>query len=243
MARLPDFLIIGAARCGTSSLFSNLLKHPRIRGPHLPRTSFSNEKEAHFFDKKIHRGFSLSWYENRFNDPGRDIVFFEATPNYLYHPAVPKLVKKHMAYAKFIVMLRNPVNRAWSHFYHWRSKCGWDVSVLKQKGHEIVKKGIYHEQLERWFEYFPRDKFLIIKSEVFYRNETPVIKECFNFLGLEKCDFDQKSITYWDPKREYLTARRTYDKPPNHIVGWLRNFYAPHNERLEKMLNREFGWD
>lgn len=239
MGRLPDFLIIGASRSGTSSLFSNLLKHPRTRGPNIG----GNGKEVHFFDKKINREYDLKWYKNRFRDPSADCVFFESTPNYLFVPIVPKLVFDCMPYAKFIVMLRNPVNRAWSHFFHWRNKCGWNTGILKQKGHDVVKKGIYWEQLERWFEYFDREQFLIIKSEEFYRSEKEVILRCFEFLGLEKFNFDKKSIIYWDPKRDYLVSRRKYDSPPPNIVNWLRNFYAPHNEKLEEMLDRKFNWD
>ena len=241
---LPDFLIIGAARCGTSSLFSNLLKHPRLRGPNLPLTRLRIEKECHFFDKKINnRKFGLAWYKKRFQDPCKDVVFFEATPNYLFIPKVPELIFRYMPNAKFIVMLRNPVDRAWSHFFHWQRKARWNESVLKVENHEIVKKGIYWEQLKQWFRFFDRKQFLIIRSEDFYQDEKAVIFECFEFLDLSKHNFDRKKITYWDPVRDYLVSKRSYRKPPANIVNWLQNFYAPHNRRLEKLLNRKFGWD
>lgn len=240
---LPDFLIIGAARCGTSSLFSNLLKHPRLRGPNLPLTRLKIEKECHFFDRKIRNPkFGLKWYKKCFRDPRADSIFFEATPNYLFVPNVPELVFECMPCAKFIVMLRDPVDRAWSHFYHWQKKAHWNESVLKMEDHEVVKKGIYWEQLERWFRFFNHKQFLIIRSEDFYRDEKTVILECFKFLGLSKHDFDRKTITYWDPARDYLISKRSYKKPSSDIVKWLRKFYAPHNARLEKLLNRKFGW-
>lgn len=241
---LPDFLIIGAARCGTSSLFSNLLKHPRIRGPHLPLTRLSNHKECHFFDRKIRSNkFTIKWYKDRFKDPGSDIVFFEATPNYIFGPEVPRFVKIHLPMAKFILMLRNPADRAWSHFYHWQNKNHHPVDILKNRSSEYIKKGIYWEQLERWFKFFPREQFFIIRSEDFFKDPKSFVMECFKFVGIEPVDFKKKSIVYWDPKREYLVSRRSYPGAPYPILRFLRNYFASHNERLEKLLNRKFEWD
>ena len=241
---LPDFLIIGAARCGTSSLFVNLLKHPQICGPNLPLTRFSNSKECHFFDKKINQpAFGLKWYRNRFNDPRSNIVFFEATPNYIFAEKVPKFVKEYLPKAKFIVMLRNPVDRAWSHFFHWQKKARWNESILKVENHEIVKKGIYWEQLKRWFRFFDREQFLIIRSEDFFTDPKLIIAQCFEFISVEFYNFEKKSIFYWDPVRDYLVSKRSYKKPPTDIVNWLQKFYAPHNARLEKLLDRKFGWN
>lgn len=246
MGQFPDFLIIGAARCGTSSLFVNLLKHPRLYGPNLPLTRFSNQKECHFFDKKLgdpRMKYTIQWYKDRFKDPGLNVVFFEATPNYLYVPKVPRLVSRYMPRAKFIVMLRNPVDRAWSHYYHWKNKNQHPIEVLKNKSSEYTQKGIYWKQLERWFEFFNRKQFLIIRSEDFFIDPKLIITQCFEFLSLKPYNISRKAITYWDPKREYLVSRRKYGVPPPRIINWLRNFYAPHNLRLEELLNRKFGWD
>jgi len=240
----PDFLIIGASRCGTSSLFINLLKHPQLRGPNLPLPQYPNQKECHFFDKKFNDPkYGLDWYKKRFQDPRNNIVFFEATPNYLFIPKVPELVFRYMPHAKFIVMLRNPVNRAWSHFYHWRRRADWNLDTLKQRDHEIIKKGIYWQQLERWFQFFKREQFLIIRSEDFFIDPKLIISQCFEFVGLSEYDFDEKSIMYWDPRREYLVSKRRYGTIPLTNAKWLRNFYVRHNKRLENLLGRDFGWD
>ena len=243
MGQFPDFLIIGAARCGTSSLFSNLLKHPQICGPALPKTRFSNEKECHFFDKKLGSGYDIKWYKNCFKSVIRDPVYFEATPNYLFIPKVPKAVFKYMPNAKFIVMLRNPIDRAWSHFFHWKNKNRHTIEALKNKNSEYIQKGIYWKQLERWFEFFNRKQFSIIRSEDFFADPKLIITQCFEFLSLKPYDLNRKAITYWDPIREYLVSRRKYGMPPPRIINWLRNFYAPHNARLEELLSRKLGWD
>lgn len=241
---LPDFLIIGAARCGTSSLFVNLLKHPRLRGPHLPLTTLKNEKECHFFDKKFNNPkYGLDWYKKRFQNSCKDIIFFEATPNYLFVPQVPKLVFRYLPYAKFIVMLRNPVDRAWSHFYHWQNKTRDPIEMVKNRNSGYVQKGIYWSQLEQWFQFFDREQFLIIRSEDFFVDPKMIIAQCFEFISVKHYDFKAKSVFYWDPRREFLISKRSYPCAPDHVIRWLRDFYAPHNEKLEKLLKRKFDWD
>lgn len=237
-------MIIGVARCGTSSLFTNLLKHPDTRGPSLPKTRLAYEKEVHYFDKKINDPkYPIDWYKDRFKCPQRNVVFFEATPNYLTDFKTPKYVFRYMPNAKFIAMFRDPVKRAWSHWYHWHGKRSWPSSILKKEDHPVITKGIYWQQLERWFQFFKREQLLIIKSEDFFANPKLIITQCFEFLSLKPYDINRKAITYWDPKREYLVSRRKYQEIPEDSANWLRNFYAPHNAKLEKLLGRKFGWD
>ena len=243
MGHFPDFIIIGVARCGTSSLFTNLLKHPDTCGPMLPKTTLSYEKECHFFDKKINDPrYPIRWYKERFESPQNHVKYFEATPNYLSDPKTPAHIKRYMPDAKFIAMLRNPVDRAWSHYFHWHRRRAWPIKTLKQKNHPVITKGIYWQQLERWFQFFKREQLLIIRSEDFFANPKLIITQCFEFLSLKPYDINRKAITYWDPKREYLVSRRKYEKIPENNANWLRNFYAPHNARLEKLLDRKFGW-
>ena len=102
----PDFLILGAQRCGTSSLHHWLSQHPDIWLP--------DEKELHFFDLNWHAG--PSWYRGMFTDDGR--VVGEATPIYLFYPNVDDWVHEVAPDCKFIVLLRDPVDRAYSHYHH-----------------------------------------------------------------------------------------------------------------------------
>ena len=115
---LPDFLISGAQRGGTTSLYNYLQAHPCFE---LPTT-----KELHFFDRKFHRG--LAWYRAHFPTylekcfaqriQGRAFLTGEATPNYLFHPLVSRRVAEVLPRVKLIVLLRNPVDRAFSHYHH-----------------------------------------------------------------------------------------------------------------------------
>src|SRR5579863_6754349 len=114
---LPDFMIIGTQKGGTTSLYNYLIDHPNI--------SSIFKKEPHFFDFNFYKG--VSWYRAHFPSllekyyservHGQKFITGEASPYYLYHPLVPQRIKETMptAYTKFIVLLRNPIDRAYSH--------------------------------------------------------------------------------------------------------------------------------
>ena len=235
-------MIIGAARCGTSSLHKNLLLHPRIQGP-LRTKIHGNNKEVHFFDKKFKKG--IEYYASCFPEKeSKHILNFESTPNYLYDETVPgKVLDTFLDPIKFIVMLRDPVARAWSHFWHWKGKHQWDRKILFDPKHLVVDKGVYHKQLRRWLTTFPCPfEIMIIKSEGFYANPAKITNEIFESLGLRKIRIDNP--VYYDPKREHITdpAKAGYEEIPEKIRRKLEQFYRPHNLILEKLLKRKFRW-
>ena len=116
--RLPDFVIIGAQRCGTSSLYSYLIEHPQI----APAT----RKELHYFDLNYAAGDE--WYRSQFPQfpdtpfDGRLTVTGEASPYYLFHPMAAERCASVVPDAKLIVMVRDPVERAYSHYHHERAR-------------------------------------------------------------------------------------------------------------------------
>jgi hypothetical protein len=104
---LPDFMIIGAQKCGTSALHYYLSQHPQLIG--------STPKEVHYFDKPKERRKSLQWYVAHFQKPRfMKSLSFESTPNYIYHRHVPGDLSNLGKDFKFILLLRNPVDRAFS---------------------------------------------------------------------------------------------------------------------------------
>lgn len=251
MRRYPDFLIIGAARSGTSSLHRNLETHPDIIGPKLLG---GNQKEAHFFDKSIKFNRGLPWYLSiwpDFETVGRHLVSstnpilkFESTPNYLYVKEVPGRIKDTLPNwkeLKFIVLLRDPVMRAWSHFYHWREKHKESQEALMNPETEWVKKGLYLEQLQNWHYYFKKEQFLILQSELFFRNPIETFRKVFKFLGLTTY-FIERAV-YFDPKKPAQGLKTSYPGIPGNVSLWLRRYYKPYNEELFRYLGRAFeGW-
>ncbi len=118
MRLMPDFIIIGAMRGGTTSLYSYLTEHPNIGPAYM--------KEVHFFDVYFHKG--LPWYRAQFPSTvqkyytervqKQNFITGEASPYYLFHPHAPRRIARLLPHVKLIVQLRNPVSRAYSHYYH-----------------------------------------------------------------------------------------------------------------------------
>lgn len=255
---LPDFIIIGASRSGTTSLYEYLNQHPSIiRGV---------GKEIHYFDKNFDRG--IKWYKSFFptkrkkskleDKQNGKCLTGESTPRYLYHHHAPKRVLQLLPNVKLIVVLRNPIDRAYSR-YEQQAAVGLEElsfeDAIEQEENRItddMKKmekdenfysvyfyrkayktmGIYVNQLRRWFEYFPREQFLILKSEDLRSNPAQVYNQTIEFLGLPKHELD--SFKAYRMRKYPTLSEKTRDK--------LSNFFRQYNEQLYQLLGRNFDW-
>jgi hypothetical protein len=122
---LPDFVIIGAHKCGTTSLYHSLTRHPHVEG--------AATKELEFFNRHFDKG--IEWYRRCFPRPrwkdGRRSITGEATPYYLFHPHAAKRMAEVVPRARMIVLLRNPVDRAYSHYHH-RTRLGRETRSFEE---------------------------------------------------------------------------------------------------------------
>ena len=109
---LPQAVILGAQKSGTSSLHYYLVQHPGVVAP--------LRKEVHYFDLNLARG--EAWYRAHFGLDGEPGVSIDSSPYYLYHPVVPARLHALLPGARLIVLLRDPVRRAYSHYWHERDK-------------------------------------------------------------------------------------------------------------------------
>ena len=261
---IPDFMIIGAQKCGTSSLFINLAKHPQI----IP----SIKIEVHYFDS---RNFQKDFYWYRAHFPTvfyrnylkkvyhKDIITYEATPSYLFHPHAPRRVFEKMSHIKFIVLLRNPVNRAYSHYHHTvgsrkKHMLSFEDSVemmiqedpldeiqkaledetywnAKLSTYSYLSRGIYVDQLKRWMQFFPRENFLIIKSEDYFKDSPAIYQQVLKFLNLP--NYEPKDWKYGK------FIKDLYPKMDENTRKKLVTFFEPYNKTLYKFLGRDFGWE
>lgn len=154
-SKSPDFIIIGAQKSGTSSLHNYLNQHPNLIG--------SRPKEIHYFDKWINYGFSIKWYEDHFCYlVHKNKLFFESSPNYIYHESAAKHISKFYPRIKLVLVLRNPLDRAFSAWNMYRSlfKNGKNFNQLGGK---------YPNQLNPIHEYLFKD-----------RNEFPCFEEALS---------------------------------------------------------------
>jgi Sulfotransferase domain len=247
---LPGFLILGAQKAGTTSLHEYLCEHPLV--------SSSTVKEVHYFDLAYARG--PGWYRAHFHVPRQvDEIAGEASPYYLFHPLVAERVARDLPAAKLIVLLRNPIERAYSHHNHERALGfetlgfeqaiareperlrGEEERILSEPGyssfahqhHSYIARGRYAEQLERWFARIGRERILVLAAEELFERPAEAVLTAQRFLGLEPL-----------PPSD-LTARnaRSYAPLDDDARQRLREAFKPHNERLYGLLGRDLEWD
>ena len=250
---LPNFLVIGAQKSGTSSMFSYLKQHPQVLRPIF--------KEPYFFDRQYHRG--LAWYGsnfpsqravNRLNDRmGRAHLTFEATATYIFDEHVPARVARDLKTRKFILLLRNPAERVISAFQHAR-RMGIESRSLaeavesdmqryraeaageKENGQHprpsYLKRGIYHEAVARWQSVFSPDDLLVLQSETLFAEPAKVMTEVFQFLDLpqpSRIDFEPQNVG-------------GYKEREAEVRDVLKQFYRPHNEKLNSLTRTKLHW-
>ncbi len=231
--KLPDFLIIGAQRSGTSTLYQYLARHPDVRG--------AFRKEVHYFD--IHYDRGLDWYRACFPFRG---VTGESSPSYLVHPEVPARVRAVLPEVKLIAILRNPVERAYSAYQRnlrrGRESRPFGEAVFGRADSlefAYLERGLYAEQLERWLQHFPRTQLLVIGAEKFFSETAPVLQRVCAFLELPAWAGDAAVKRWVAQKYSY----RRYAEMDESVRQKLTGYYRPHNERLYRLVDENFGWE
>ena len=252
MSRSPNFFVIGVAKAGTSSLFHYLSQHPKIFTSYV--------KEPHFLcdEEKYQQG--TKWYLDKYFSgsegyPARG----EATPHYIQlvdvvPPRLRKMVEEQSV--RLIVILRDPVERAWSHYLFRRSHMAVEhesFRVLFEKeverwnrepesrGHYYYP-GLYGYQIEKWLEHFPRQKFLFIKFDDFVFKTKAIVHSVFKFIGVDedvKIDISNKKNETGKPRFRWL--RRAVREIPNlrQIVKYFVPLHLQHP--LRRRLNKFFA--
>src|SRR5215210_9293703 len=230
---LPDFVIIGAQKGGTSFLYHLLTQHPLVEP--------AVRKEVRYFEGLFDLG--VEWYRWCFAQPkwidGRRTITGEATPSYLFHAPVAKRMAETVPKARLIALLRNPVDRAYSH-YQMQVKRGTEPKTfeeaIKQQRASYLSRGIYVEQLLRWSAFFSKEQMLVLKSEDFFEEPVETLKSVLNFLDLPQ----------WEPDVSQLRESRhegNYEQSMDSSTRRrLEAYFRPYNQRLYEYLGVDFGW-
>jgi hypothetical protein len=252
---LPDFLIIGAQRCGSSSLFAYLNGHPAILG--------SRHKEVHFFDNPDNYRRGEPWYRAHFlsltkrrrleQRIGVCPLVLEATPEYLYNAGAVERIHELLPSARLIALLRNPIDRAYSHYRfalaRGRINGPFEVAVNKALNAlsdtestnrpgfsampaELLHRGLYAQQIDRVLRKHPPERLLVIQAEDLFERPVEIYDETLEFLGLPHFPLENTAIINSRPG------------PPmdSGVRNLLATFFKPHNAALEELLGREFNW-
>jgi hypothetical protein len=255
---LPTFILIGAQRCGTTSLFRALRAHPQV-----VRAAF--RKGVNYFDLNYYRG--LDWYRGHFplieiarrRTAGHgEPAAFEASGYYLYHPFAIERIARDLPDVKLVAMLRDPVERAFSAYKHeysrgfeWESferalelederligeigrmRADPTYESFPHRHHSYRHRGHYAEQLGAVFQHFPRSQVHIIDSEAFFGRPAAEYGRLLEFLGLRP--YEPASFPRYNAETSAPMAEETRDR--------LRRYYQPHNERLASLLGRSPQW-
>jgi len=252
---LPDFFIIGPGRTGTTSLYYYLDQHPS-----LSRSAYD---ELGFFDVNFHLG--LSWYRSlfpsfltkfRIKSKTNFFMTYDVTPSYVRRPWVANRIKKLFPKAKLVIVLRNPVDKTYSHYQLYKKSGGTrsfeeiiekDMNEIKKWDNNrkdnyyfatkveksILARGFYVEQLPIWFKLFSKDQILIIPSEKLALDTRDTMNDIFQFLTLPKFDI---------PNTEKVNVSK-YSKMNPEMRKKLIEFFKPFNEELYELLNQKFDWD
>ena len=251
---MPSFLIIGAKKCGTTSLFRYLCEHPNVGEP--------TWKEISYFNIYYDRG--NAWYKSFFpiSLPKLDsqyLITGEATASYICHAQASYRIATTLPDVKLIVLLRNPVDRAYSHYHHtkrigrenltFEDAIAQEDSRVEQLENESRKlglksspaynytylsSGLYAEQLKNWLKLFKKEQLLILKSEDFFDRPEAIFKQVLDYLNLPD----------WSPKKYQKYNYNLYSQRINpETKKYLREYFEPHNQNLYKLLDRDFGWN
>lgn len=256
---LPDFLILGGQKCGTTALHAYLLDHPCIAG--------GLRKEVQYFT--LHYGKGAEWYRSQFPTRwfsrravrrcGRPLVVGDASPYYLFHPLAPARAAQLLPAARLVALLRDPVERAYSHYHHevrkGRETLSFEEAIRREperlagaadqlrsghlavsaphQRHSYLARGQYADQLRNWLAAFPREQLLILDTAALERDTAAIVSQVLGFLGL--------------PDARLETARRhgagQYAPMAPETRADLRAYFAPHNQRLREEFQIDFGWE
>lgn len=253
---LPDYIIIGAMKSGTTSLNFNLSEHPCI----IP-ASFD---EIGFFDVNFNLG--LNWYRSFFPTSFKKNKILskyghfcsgEDTPFYFWREDAAERIKNLIPNTKFLLILRNPVDRAYSNYTDgliknpnlpsFENTIKHEIALISEENTRIsihknsifsrdpshIAKGFYAEQLDVWFKYFSKKQFHFISTEDLSINPVETMNTVFNFLQLPE----------YEIKIPQKRKCKNYKKMNSDTRNFLINYYQPHNTKLYQLIGKKFDWD
>jgi hypothetical protein len=250
--KLPSWLCIGVPKAGTTSLYQVLKLHPELWIP--------ASKETHFFSSKNFENGLIWYHENFYKTCPSDLVAGELTPGYLRYAGVPLRIKESLGVnVKFIVLLRNPVDRAFADYCHAFERFRLvpyrpteDLSFEDALNEEITRlsqpdvyswthgtwisyfnTGCYAAHLRRWFEVFPVDNFLILTIDELVEKTKISLRNITDHVGVNPF------------AGEAIFPRVNSHSKPDGLRGDLRGMlverFRPHNEELSELLKRDFS--
>lgn len=257
---LPDYLLIGGQRCGTTSLQEVLTQHPNV-------TSARLMKGVHYFDTAYHRG--LPWYQTHFptrlqagwtqRRTGSPLLVGDASPYYLFHPLALERIANDLPGVKLVALLRDPVERTISHYKHevrrgnepHQLEAALDLEPVRLAGEaerivaeqprynsfphqtfSYTARSRYVDQIRRVRSLFGADSVLILQSETFFADPEAVYTRVLDFLG----------APHWLPPTFPQENATPDSSVPERVRERLVAEFRTPNEELFTLLGERFAW-
>ncbi len=253
---LPNCLIVGAQKAGTSSLYHYLTQHPQIHE--------CFKKEVHYFDGGLDPEVDTyqrgeNWYRAHFplkKNMNKDDICLEASPLYLFNPLAAERIKSLLPDCKIIIILRNPVERAISHYFHVvrhglesfpiedalekeenRLEHIWQNGSYSDpvfRLYSYKSRGLYLEQILRYQECFSKQNILVLSSDDLSSQPKHTLETIFNFLEI---NYDNQT---YDFKLHNVGENKEYINSP--VYQKLHSYFVQHNQELFKYLGKDIKW-
>lgn len=269
---LPNFLIVGAMKAGTSTLMEYLSDHVEI---------FMPSRELHFFSNLYVKNYNkgIEWYAKQFENVSSEVAIGEKTPTYSYDPAVPERIHEYLPQVKLIWMFREPVARTYSNYWHYVKEgfeyIDFESAIYKEKGRlkkEFLKgyrkRSIYIEQVKRYLEYFSKDQMLFICFEKFVRDPNSTLKRVCAFLEvrtdltltMKRANVTRlprsRHLTWifrkffgnttWFYRAQRFNWKHTEGYPPikEETKLYLKDYFKEYNKQLAELIEQDLSiWD
>lgn len=246
---LPGYLVVGTKRGGSTSLSEWIAEHPQV-------APCRTGKGSHFFDVNHHRG--EAWFRSAFPRQAGDWrITGEGSPYYMFHPLAAQWIAETLPQVKLIAVLRDPVERAWSHHKYEAARGLEELGFVEAldaepsrlagerermiadpsydsfeyRYHAYLARGHYAEQLTHLGTFFPPEQVLVLKSEDLFANPTTELSRVWDFLGVDQVALDGL-------RAHKVGASKS--SVPEPVVERLADYYAPHNEALFALTGIDF---
>jgi hypothetical protein len=247
---LPNFIIIGTVRSGSTSLYYNICEHPSILS--------ADYDEIGFFDSNYQLG--INWYRSMFptqkkmaelKEKTGFAITGEDTPFYFWKKEAAKRVLEDLPDVKIIAIFRNPIDRAYSNYnlgvrantenLTFEDAIDEEIRFLEEhtfresidRKRSYITKGIYEKQISLWFEIFSKEQIHILSTEDMKNNPQDTLRKIFQFLEIPE-------YTIKNPQNQKLGK---YEKMNEQTRKRLFNFYKPYNEKFFQIINQKFDWE
>jgi hypothetical protein len=248
----PHFLIVGAEKAGTTSMFDYINQHPDV--------AIGHRKEVQYFSRYFYH--SWDWYRAHFplRSQLNGKMVGEASPYYMFHPYAAERIHSTLPACKIIMLLREPITRSISQYYHEIAKGRETLSLpeafaaeaqrvtgevarmssplylpFNHEHFSYVGKSVYADQVRRYLRVFPRQQLLILQSERFFTETPQVLRETFNFLELD-ADYVPPNL------RASNVSYRQKEELPSELRQRLESFFHEKNEELYELIGERYDW-